>query len=110
MAISKGWEVGSTIYCHYQDEISDYFTPVERIVSSVKFTSDGNVSIVSFESGRDVVDTDALQTVFTTQALCAAAIIDRVIAASTATVLLDTGTLSGASTAGNVATTLVRKG
>lgn len=110
MAISKGWEVGSTIYCHYQDDVDDFFTPIERIVSSVKFSADGNVATVSFESGRDVVDSDALQTVFTTQALCAAAIINRVITASTATVLLDTGTLSGASTAGLTATTLIRKG
>jgi len=108
MAISKGYEVSDTVWVHYQDEVDDYFTPIERIVFAVKLTSDGNVATVTFESGRDVVDSDALQTVYTTQALCATAIVSRVITATTATVLLDP-TTSGASTAGLAATTLIRK-
>lgn len=108
MAISKGYDVGDTVYVHYQDDVDDYFTPIQAVVSQVRITADANVAVVSFEGSRDVVDSDALQTVYTTQALCAAAIVNRVITATTATVLLDT-TLSGASTAGLTATTLIRK-
>lgn len=107
MAISKAYAVGDTVYVWYQDNVDDFFTPIQRIVAQVRVTGDDNTAVVSFESGRDVVDSDLLQTVFTTQAACATAIIDDVIVRSAATVLLDP-TLSDASTAGNATVSLGR--
>jgi myo-inositol-1-phosphate synthase len=107
MAISKSYEVGDSVYVWYQDSVDDFFTPIERIVAQVRITGDDNTAVVSFESGRDVVDSDILQTVFTTQGACATSIINDVITRSAATVLLDS-TLSDSSTAGNPTVSLGR--
>ena len=107
-AVSKSYGVGDTVYVHYQLPSSLYFTPQSRTVSKVITNDSSNEATVEFSDGESVTD-GATVTVYTTQALCAAGIVTAVIAASAASVALDT-TTSIVSTAGNSSTTLGRIG
>lgn len=107
-AVSKGYGVGDTVYVWYKDSATLYFTPQSRVVASVDIQESTNVATVRFTNGSSVqYGSSAAQTVFTTQALCAKQIVDQVIINVDAAVNLDT-TLSGASTAGATALSLVR--
>lgn len=108
-AVSKGYGVGDTVYVHYKDSSALRFLPQSRVVASVDVIDGTNIANVKFTNGDSIQDgASTAQRVFTTQPLCAKAIIDAVITDYTACVLLDT-TTSGASTAGATATTLIRK-
>ena len=107
--LAIAYSVGDTVYRWYAHPHTLYFTPTVGVVSNINVTASGDVALVSFTSGENIIDSAATPRIFTTQALCAKAIIDDVIVRAAPTVLLDT-TLSGASTAGLTATTLIRKG
>lgn len=109
MAISIDYSVGDTVWVAYPFPSSNYFKAVSRIVKEVKVTATGDAALVSFETGKSVNDSDAAQTVFTTEALADTAIVDDVITRSAGAVTSD-ATLSGASTGGNASTTLIRQG
>lgn len=108
-AVSKGYGVGDTVYVWFKDSLSMESLPQSRVVSSVDVQTSANVAKVTFTTGESVMDgATTEQRVFTTQALCAKAIVDAAITRYTAAVLLDT-TTSGASTSGQPSSTLVRK-
>ena len=107
-AIALGFSVGDSVSVAYPFPSSNYFAPVTAVVTQIKFTAAGDVALVSFASGADVQHSTAAPTCYTTIPLAAAAIVDNVIVRVDATVNLDTGTLSGASTAGATALSLVR--
>lgn len=108
-AVSKGYGVGDTVYVHYKDSNSLRYLPQARVVASVDVIDSGNIANVKFTDGSQVQDgSSTAQRVFTTQALCAAAMITAVIADFDACAVLDTGTTSGASTAGQPTLGLVR--
>lgn len=109
-AVSKSYGVGDTVYVWFSDSLAMESLPQSRVVSSVDVQTSGNVAKVTFTTGESVMDGSTTeQRVFTTQALCAKAIVDAAITRYTAAVALDTGTTSGSSTSGQVATTLIRK-
>ena len=105
-AITKSYGIGDTVYVSYPFPHVLAFYPQTREVKSVQINSATNEALVSFENGDSVQD-GAVQTVFTTAALAATAIVDDVIAKIDATVGIDT-TLSIASTAGATALSLGR--
>ena len=111
MAIAIDYEVGDTVYVHYSDTATNYNTYVNvqtRTVSRVDVTASGDVATVYFSDGAQVSDSNATQNVYTTSALCAAAIVTRIIANTTTVVTADTGTTSVASTVSQPSTTLGR--
>ena len=109
MAIAISYSVGDTVYVSYPFPDSLFFTPQSRIVSEVRVTATGDYATVSFESGNAVIDSDASQTVYTTEAACATAIVDDVISRVDATVVLEGGTTNSiASTASAPALSLGR--
>lgn len=97
-AVSKAYGVGDTVYVYYKNSSSLRFLPQSRVVSNVKVDSSGNSARVEFTNGDAVTDVSTAQTVFTTQALCANAIIDDVLTDYDACAVLNS-TTSGASTA-----------
>jgi hypothetical protein len=103
MAIAKLYNVGDTVHVAYPFPSSNYFTPIERVVASVDVISDtDNKATVRFTQGKQVVDSDAITTVWTTQILAAKAIVDDAIIKLEASVLLDTSTTTLASASGQV--------
>ena len=104
--ISKNYGVGDTVYVAYPFPHILAFYPQTRVVKSVQINSATNEALVSFVSGDSVQD-GAVQTVFTTAALAAKAIVDDVIAKIDDAVNADT-TTSIASTAGATALSLGR--
>lgn len=109
MAISIAYSVGDTVYVAYPFPDSLYFSAQTRIVSQVKVTATGDYAVVSFESGNDVIDSDATQTVYTTAALASTAIVDDVISRVDAAVVAEGGTTNSiASTASAPALSLGR--
>lgn len=106
--VAKGWAIGDTVWVHYTDSITNYFTPISRVVNDVTINSSTNESVVTFVTGNSVID-GATVRVYTTQALCAAGIVTATIAASAAAVALD-ATTSASSTSGQASTTLGRIG
>ena len=102
MAITKSYGVGDTVYVAYPFPHVLAFYPQTRVVKSCQINSATNEALVSFVSGDSVQD-GAVQTVFTTAASAATAIVDDVIDKIDAAVNVDE-TLSMVSTAG--ATTL----
>ena len=110
MAIAKGFDVGDTVWVNYPFPNTLQFTPQSRVVKTVEIISaTANQATVRFTNGNAVTDSDTTVTVYTTQALAAAALATAVIAATAATVALD-ATTSIVSTAGNSSTTLGRIG
>lgn len=107
-AVAKSYGVGDTVYVWYKNSPTLQLTPQTRIVKNVLVQNSSNKAVVEFNSGESVTDNDPSDAVFTTMAACAKAIVDYYIAALAPTVVLDTATLSGASTAGLPATGLVR--
>ena len=105
-AISKSYGIGDTVYVAYPFPHSLAFYPQTRVVKSVQINSATNEALVSFVSGDSVQD-GAVQTVFTTAASAATAIVDDVIAKVDDAVNVDT-TTSIASTAGATALSLGR--
>lgn len=105
--VSKDYAVGGTVWVWYHDSITLQYTPISKVVSKVNVDSSTNNATVDFTSGNSVID-GATARVFTTQELCAVAIVDAVITATAAAVALDTGTTSVASTASQSSTTLGR--
>lgn len=106
--VSKGFGVGDTVWVWYHSILTLQYTPTSRVVSKVDINSSTNESVVNFTTGASVTD-GAVARVFTTEALCATDIVTEVISATAAVVTLD-ATLSGASTASQASTTLVRQG
>ena len=106
MAITKSYGVGDTVYVAYPFPHILAFYPQTRVVKSCQINTATNEALVSFENGDSVQD-GAVQTVFTTAALAATAIVDDVIAKIDDTVLIDE-TLSMVSTAGATALSLGR--
>lgn len=108
-AVSKGYGVGDTVYVHYKDSSTLRFLPQSRVVAKVEVIDGTNIANVSFTNGDGIQDgATTAQRVFTTQALCAKAIIDSVITDYDACAVLDTGSTSGASTAGQAVAGLIR--
>lgn len=108
-AVSKGYGVGDTVYVHYKDSSTLRFLPQSRVVAKVEVIDGTNIANVHFTNGDSIQDgASTAQRVFTTQALCAAAMITAVITDYDACAVLDTGTTSGASTAGQPTLGLVR--
>ena len=105
-AITKNYGVGDTVYVAYPFPHVLAFYPQTRVVKSAQINTSTNEALVSFENGDSVQD-GAVQTVFTTAASAATAIVDDVIAKIDDTVLVDT-TQSIASTAGATALSLGR--
>lgn len=106
-AITKGFSVGDTVYVRYPySGTTSGWLPASRTVSKIDFIAASNECIVSFTDGAAVQD-GSVQRVYTTQALCATAIVTDIISNATAACLLDT-TTSGASTAGQPTTGLIR--
>ena len=106
-SITKGFSVGDTVYVRYPYAGTTVgWTPASRVVTFIDFIASANECIVQFSNGNDVQD-GAVQRVYTTQALCATAIVTDIISNATAACILDT-TLSGASTAGQPTTSLIR--
>ncbi len=89
MAISIAYSVGDTVYVAYPFPDSLYYTAQSRVVSQVRITATGDYAVVSFESGNDVIDSDAAPTIYTTEALASTAIVTDVISRSAATVVLE---------------------
>lgn len=106
--VSKGYGVGDTVWVWFHGSNTLMWAPVSKVVADVKVNSSSNEAVVTFTDGTSVTD-GATARVFTTQAACAKAIVDDGITKLTPAVVLDTTTTSGASTAGAVATTLIRK-
>ena len=106
--VAKGYGIGDTVWVHYLNSNTLQWLPVSRVVSKVKTNTSGNEATVEFTTGESVTD-GAVQTVYTTQALAAAAMVTYIITQSAACVVLDT-TTSIVSTAGNASTTLGRIG
>ena len=106
MAITKSYGVGDTVYVAYPFPHILAFYPQTRVVKNCQINSATNEALVSFENGDSVQD-GAVQTVFTTAALAATAIVNDVIAKIDATVNVDE-TLSMVSTAGATALSLGR--
>lgn len=106
--VSKSYGVGDTVYVAYPFGNSLFFSPQTRTVKNVFIKDGDNEAGVEFTDGQRVND-GAIQTVYDTEALCAAAIITDVILRSAATAVLD-ATLSIVSTAGQASTTLGRIG
>jgi len=108
-AVSKAYGVGDTVFVWYFETspLSFMVTPQSRVVSSVDVNTGANSATVKFSNGNSIVD-GATPRVFTTELLCAIAIVDDLITASAATVALDTTTLSLASTVGQPSPTLGR--
>ena len=79
MAITKSYGVGDTVYVAYPFPHILAFYPQTRVVKSCQINSATNEALVSFENGDSVQD-GAVQTVFTTAASAAKAIVDDVIA------------------------------
>lgn len=108
-AVSKGYGVGDTVYVHYKDSPTLRFLPASRVVASVDVIDGTNVANVKFTNGDPIQDgSGTAQRVFTTQALCAAAMITAVITDFDACAELDTGSTSDASTAGQPVLGLAR--
>ena len=108
-AITKGYSVGDTVYVAYPfsgDSIG--WTAAQRTVKSIDFIAASNVANVSFTDGVSIQD-GSTQTVFTTSVACSTAITTKIIANGQAVAAADTATTSGASTAGQVTTGLIRK-
>lgn len=106
-AVSKSYGVGDTVYVWFHDSYTLQALPQSRVVRNVNVIAGTNEATVEFTTGEKVTD-GATQRVFTTQALCAAAIISDTISRFDACAVLDTGTTSGASTAGQPTLGLVR--
>lgn len=107
--VAKSYGVGDTVYVWFKDSNTLNKLPNERVVADVRTLDASNTAEVTFTTGEKTLDgLTTAKRVFETQAACAAAIIDAVISDYTPCVALDT-TTSGASTSGQVATTLVRK-
>ena len=105
-AITKSYGIGDTVYVAYPFPHILAFYPQTRVVKSCQINSATNEALVSFENGDSVQD-GAVQTVFTTAASAAKAIVDDVIAKIDDAVNVDT-TTSIASTAGATALSLGR--
>ncbi len=99
--ISKGWGVGDTVWVWYPfAETTLAFNPQSRVVSNAKILDGSNNAFVEFTNGAAVNDgAGATQRVFTSEALCATQIIDRLKVDGDAAAVLD-ATVSEASTAG----------
>ena len=69
--VAKGWAIGDTVWVHYTGSITNYFTPISRVVKEAIINSSTNESVVNFITGESVID-GATVRVYTTQALCAA--------------------------------------
>jgi len=108
--VSKSYGVGDTVYVWFKDSNTLNKLPNQRVVADVRTLDASNTAEVTFTTGEKIIDgASTAKRVYDTQAACAAAIVDAVITDFTPCVLLDTGTTSGSSTSGQVATTLVRK-
>ena len=107
-AVSKSYGIGDTVYVWYHDSITLQYTPQERTVQNVDVTTSGNQAEVYFTDGDKVTDGSTAR-VFTTEAACATAIVDAVIANTDllATIALDT-TVSDTSVGGSTTTALCR--
>ena len=105
-AITKSYGIGDTVYVAYPFPHVLAFYPQTRVVKSCQINSSTNEALVSFENGDSVQD-GAMQTVFTTAASAATAIVDDVIAKVDEAVNVDE-TLSMVSTAGATALSLGR--
>jgi len=105
-AITKSYGIGDTVYVAYPFPHVLAFYPQTRVVKNCQINSATNEALVSFENGDSVQD-GAVQTVFTTIALAATAIVDDVIVKIDAAVLKD-GTSTISSIAGATALSLGR--
>lgn len=107
--VAKGFGIGDTVYVWFDKSNALEMLPQARVVADVRTLDSTNDAEVSFTTGEKILDgPSAAQRVFTTQALCATAIVSAAITRYTPAVLLD-ATTSGASTAAQPSTTLVRK-
>ncbi len=106
--VAKGFAIGDTVYVWFKDSLTLEMLPQSRVVADVRVITSGNVAEISFTTGEKILDgSTTAQRVFTTQALCATAIVSAAITRYAAAVALD-ATTSSASTAGQTATALVR--
>ena len=106
-ALGIDYEVDDVVFVAYPFPAELFFSPQSRTVTQINVKGTGDSAEVRFSDGDSVLDSNAIQTIFTTDALAAAAIVTDVIAKSAAAVALD-ATLSVASTAAQASTTLGR--
>lgn len=102
------YKPGDTVWVWYFEDTDLQYVPTSRVISTVDVKTSANEALVAFTTGNKITD-GATPRIFTTEALAAAAIVTEVISATAAVVTLD-ATLSGASTASQASTTLVRQG
>lgn len=105
-AVSKSYGVGDTVYVWFHDSYTLQALPQSRVIRDVHVISGTNNAVVEFTTGEKVTD-GPTQRVFTTQALCATAIVNDVITRFDPVVDLDP-TTSAASTSGALSTRLCR--
>jgi len=106
--ISKSYAIGETVYIAYPYPSANFWLPIARVLEHVDMLDDSNEAMVYFTEGKPVLD-GAIQTVYETEALAAAGIVDDIIARASGAVTLD-ATVGSASTAGQPADDLVREG
>lgn len=107
-AVAKAYGVGDTVFVHFKDNIALNKLPQSRVVQEVRVLDGTNIAEVTFTSGEKISDgATTSQRVYTTQVLCANAMIDAVILDFDACAVLNT-TTSGASIAAATTLGLVR--
>ncbi len=109
MAIAIDYEKGDSVFVAYPFPSNNYFKAQARTVDKVEVVDVGDVANVTFTDGEPVVDSNAAQTVFTTEPLADKAIVNDVITRSAAAVASD-AELSIVSTAAQASVTLGRIG
>ncbi len=106
--VAKGFPVGGTVYVWFKESFSMEMLPQTRIVADVRVLDSSNDAEITFTTGEKIMDGASLaQRVFTTQALCAAAIMTGAILRYSDVAILDE-TLSDVSTAGQFTQGLCR--
>lgn len=107
MAIAIDYQIGDVVFVAYPFPDSLFFNAQTRTVREVRVLDTGDDALVKFETGNDVQDSNAAQTVFTTVELASTAIIDDILTKADATANVDP-TLSVVSTAGQATLSLGR--
>ena len=85
---AKIFGVDDSVFVFYEDDLT--LTPQPRTVKRINILEADNEALIDFTDGKSVQD-GTTQRVFETQALCATAIINDMIAKTAATVVLEGG-------------------
>lgn len=104
--IAKNYAIGETVYVAYPFPLANFWLPIARVIDHVDMLDNTNEAMVYFTAGSPVLD-GAVQTIYETEALAAAAIVTDIIAKASGAVTLD-ATTSVVSTAGQESNDLGR--